>query len=103
MKCSKISDTSPSLHSYASLGRKMSLLVVISLFLILLGFSITAQAADRLLSPDGRFEYILQEDDTAVIWDWIENSSSIVVPSIVDGNPVTAIGSYAFTNLYRHR
>ena len=99
-KRSKTSDINPSLHSYAFFGRKMSLLVVISLFLILLGFYVTAQAEERCLSPDGRFEYILQEGGTAVIRDWIENSSSIEVPSVVDGHPVTTIGSYAFTNLY---
>lgn len=100
MKLSKVLDPSPSLHTYAFFGRKKSFLVIIFLFLILLGFSVTSQAEERCLSSDGRFEYIIQEGGTAIIRDWIENSSFIEVPPIVDGHPVTTIGSYAFTNLY---
>ena len=78
----------------------MSLLPVILLFLIFLSLTAASRAEERCLSPDGRFEYIVQEDGTAVIRDWIENSSSIEVPPVVDGHPVTTIGSYAFQSLY---
>lgn len=66
----------------------------------LLGGSVTARADERRLSPDGRFEYMLREDGTAILTNWIENSISIEVPPTVDGHPLTTIGSYAFQELY---
>lgn len=100
MKRSNISDSSLPIHPSTFFDRKKSWMLVVLLFLILLSFNVTSQAEERCLSPDGRFEYILQEDGTAIIRDWIENSSFIDVPVLVDGHPVTTIGSYAFTNLY---
>ena len=68
--------------------------------IFLLTINTATEAEERCLSPDGRFEYILQEDGTAIIWDWIENSSLIEVPPVIDGHPVTTIGSGAFECLY---
>ena len=48
------------------------------------------------MSPDGRFEYVLQEDGTAIIRDWIKNSRFIDVPALVDWHPVTVSSSAFF-------
>lgn len=81
-------------------GRMPRLLLMCLLLSVLLGMAAASAAEERRLSPDGRFEYILQEDGTAVIADWIEDKEPIEVPQAVDGHPVTAIGSYAFQCLY---
>lgn len=100
MKLSNIYDSSLPIQPSTFFNRKMSWLLVIFLFLILLSLNVTSQAEERCLSPDGRFEYYVQEDGTAVIMGWIENSASIEIPAAVAGHPVTTIGCYAFTNLF---
>lgn len=67
LKRSKISVFSLSIHPFIFFERKISLRLVICLFLVLLCFDITSQAEERYMSSDGRFEYILQEDGTAII------------------------------------
>lgn len=84
---------------YSVLFRRCARVIFICLFLTVL-VGAAARAEERRLSPDGRFEYVLKEDGTAAIADWIENSVSIEVPAEVDGHPVTAIESYSFQDLY---
>ena len=74
--------------------RKM-LWLVLALLLVM-----SSAAAYTRTMHSGDFQYVLQEDGTAMITDveitaW--NKEMLAVPSVIDGRPVTAIGEEAFS------
>ena len=47
-------------------------------------------------SQDGLYLYVVLEDGTAGITGYLGDETALVIPSVVDDLPVTAIGAYAF-------
>ena len=47
-------------------------------------------------SQDGLYLYDVMEDGTAGITGYLGDETALVIPSVVDDLPVTAIGAYAF-------
>lgn len=71
------------------------LLTVLAIMLstCIMGIGATASAAQLELSPDGDFVAF-----DGIIEEYIGPGGTVVVPSVIDGEPITEIASYAFAN-----
>ena len=74
--------------------RKRTIAVLVAVVALLCLFTISAFAAKEKTSGD--YTYIVQSDNTVKITAYNGNAKDVVVPSVIEKKPVTAIGRYAF-------
>ena len=83
---------------------KKAIPVFLFAFLLLLGAFAAAEEAERETHFSGEYTYVLLEDGTAEILLYgadetdplSREAKNLVIPSVLDGHPVTRIGDRAF-------
>ena len=72
--------------------------ILACLLLLLLTSPVLAETTSQEVRSSGGYDYILLEDGTAKIIRHSGGEKELVIPSVLDGYPVTAIGDCAFEN-----
>ena len=72
--------------------------ILACLLLLLLTSPVLAEMPPQEVRSSGGYDYILLEDGTAKIIRHSGGEKELIIPSVLDGYPVTAIGDCAFEN-----